>query len=58
MNDKIDMVSPECEVAAIANNLYENIVDSGPIDVHSASLTWLDKTGDKMTMRISKVLNG
>jgi hypothetical protein len=42
------------EVSLFAANLFANVADSGAIDVHSASVAWLDKTGERLTMRISK----
>jgi hypothetical protein len=44
-------------IANMATDLYESVTYE-PVDIHSASITWLDKTGDKLTMRITKNPNG
>lgn len=54
MTENIDMNTDE--VSLIAPKLYANVVGSGPIDVHSATVTWLDKTGEKLYMKVGKVL--
>ncbi len=52
MTDTDDILDPT--VSAISSVLYKNVVEAGAIDIHSISATWLDKTGERLTLRISK----
>jgi hypothetical protein len=40
-------------VGAIAENMYLSLVDE-LVDIHAVTTTWLDKSGEKLSMRISK----
>ena len=40
-------------VTCMAANIYELLTD-GPNYVHHGSATWLDQSGERLTMRINK----
>jgi hypothetical protein len=43
-------------VGNMAVSLYESVAASYP-DIHSASISWLDASGDKLTMVLYKELD-